>query len=163
MEVSITVGGEEVTYMIEEELYFDLDNISEALETHSGQLTWWSSLLARKEKELSNAKVLFDSAFGKASIYIRTSPLYLEKYGKKLTEGVISAELDSDAELVSLRMDLNELKLQVGYLKAMVEGMRSRTTLLATSGSIRRSEFEAGMRSVVKRARKGHEEEVEGE
>jgi len=156
MDVKLTVGGEEIEYNIQEELYFDIEYISKTLEKHAGELAWWSSLLSIKEKELADKKVEVEGEVGRKSIFFRTDPLFSAKYNKKVTEGVINAELAADEELMLLHKEMNELRLQVGYLKAMSNGMDRRTALLATSGSIKRSELEAGLRSVVKKTKKQH-------
>ena len=156
MDVKMKVGGETLDYNVEEELFFDIDHISRTLQSHAGQLAWWASLLATKEKEYADRKVEYDSKEGFVSIFLRTDEDTAKRYNKKVTEGVINAELAIHEELIQLRKDINELKLQIGYLKAMVKEMSDRSPLLATSGSIRRSELEAGMRSVIKKTAKKH-------
>jgi len=156
MNIKLVVGSEKLDYNVEEELFFDIDHISRTLQTHTGQLAWWASLLAIKEKEYSDKKVNLDGREGEISIFLRTDEDTAKRYNKKVTEGVINAELSSNEELMIQRKDLNETKLQIGYLKAMVKGMSDRSPLLATAGSIRRSELEAGMRSVIKKTTKKH-------
>ena len=155
MFVELQVDGEDLSYNIEEQLNFDTDSIPKALEKQSGLVSWWGHLLSTKQMEYKNFKAKVEVELAKLEKSIRLDPGLATTYGK-VTESVISAEVKMHPDYIRFQEELNELERQVGYLRSMVNGFESRTTILATAGSLRRSEIEANIRSLVNRTKESH-------
>lgn len=162
MKISMTVNDELLEYEVHEQLYFDVEDVFPELGEQPGQLAWWYSLLTYKQHELDNFKAEFERAKAQRELDIRRGmDALVAKYGK-VTEAIIAAEVAIDDELEEMLLKLNELKKQVGLLKAMTGGMESRSVLLATAASAQKAEVQARLRQLTKRA-KGESEEAENE
>lgn len=155
MRVTMSVAGDSLTYDIQEQLTFDVENTFSELGEQPGKLAWWYSLLIFKEQEVDDFKVRMESRIAERELELRSDTEDLAKKYGKVTESVIKAALAADEELVEIREDFNELRKQAGLLKAMTRGSESRSVLLATAGSAQKAEIQARLRKLVGKTEKG--------
>jgi hypothetical protein len=151
----MVVAGDKLEYDVHEQLFFDIENTFDELGKQAGMLAWWYSLLALKDQEVEDYKVHMERDIATIELKFRANSEDLaETYGK-VTESVIRAAVDTNAEVVTLKEGYNFLRRESGLLKAMAKGMDTRSVLLATAGSAQKAELEARLRSMVGKAKKG--------
>jgi hypothetical protein len=149
MKVKMLVAGDELEYDVHEKLYFDPEHVFDEIGKQSGKLAWWHSLVALKDQEVEDFKIKLDKILADRELAYRgDSADLVEKYGK-VTEGVIRAAVDTDSIVIEAKKHLNNLKREVGMLKAMAKGMDTRSVLLATAGSAQKRELETRLRSAI--------------
>lgn len=147
MKVAMKVGGMDVKYDIHDELYFDPEHVFDVIGKQPGLMTWWASLTVLKDQEYQDAVVKHDRKVAQLDQDIRQLAV---REGTKITEGTIKSKILSNLEVEKGLLQLNKLKRDVGFLKAMAKGFESRSVLLATAGSAQKAEIEARLRAMVK-------------
>jgi hypothetical protein len=155
MKVTMQVAGDALTYKVHEQLTFDPENTFVELGDQPGKLAWWYSLLTLKEQEADDFKARMEARAAERELELRGDTEDLAKQYGKVTEGVIKAALASDEDLVEMREKYNEIRRDVGLLKAMTRGSESRSVLLATAASAQKAELQAKLRKLVGKAEKG--------
>ena len=156
MRIKMTVGGQKLEYDPHDELFFDPEHVFDVIGKQSGHLAWWYSLVAMKDHELGDAQVEYDRRTAEIDEEIRAKAV---DSGEKLTETAIKSRLAKEPDLVQGQLDLNRLRRDVSFLKAMARGFDSRSALLATAGSAQRAEVEARLRELTGKTRKSHLED----
>ena len=151
------VAGDELEYDVHEKLYFDPEHVFDEIGKQSGKLAWWHSLVALKDQEIEDAKIMLDKLLADRELAYRSDTDDLvDKYGK-VTEGVIRAAVDSDSLVISAKKQLSQLRKEGALLKAMAKGMDTRSVLLATAGSAQKREIETRLRSSIREASRSDE------
>lgn len=155
--VKMKVGGNDLKYDIQEELYFDIDTVFTYFGKQAGLVAWWKSLVSTKDKELKDAKVMLAKLSAEIELNLRQNQDAIAAQYGKVTEGVIKALIASNETLVADEMKINILARDVGLLKAMADGFEGRSVLLATAGSAQKSEIAAHLRDLTGRTEKRSE------
>jgi len=155
MKVQMIVGNEQLDFTVHTELNFDPANVFDVIGEQPGKLAWWTALVAVKEQELADFVVDMEARTSAIELDIRKNSKSLEDQYGKVTEGVIKAVLAANDEVVQLSTKMNEIKRDANILRAMAKGFDSRSSLMATAGSMHRAELEAGLRALTGRAKKG--------
>jgi len=157
MKVKMQVAGDDFEYDVHEKLYFDPEHVFAEIGKQSGKLAWWHSLVALKDQEIEDAKIMLDKLLADRELdYRKNSDDLVAEYGK-VTEGVIRASVDSDSLVIDAKKRLSHLKKEGGLLKAMSKGMDTRSVLMATAGSAQKREIETRLRSSIDAASRSKE------
>ena len=151
MKVVMKVNGQKLEYDTHEQLTFDVEYVFDELGTQPGQLAWWHSLLSYKDEEANNFKANMESKIAQKELALRGDQTTLVALYGKVTEGVISAVLAGDPEILELKQQHNELLRDASLLKAMTRGFETRSVLLATASSAQKAEIQARLRSMMKK------------
>ncbi len=88
-----------------------------------------AEMLAKAEKELTEAKIACELVEAQVSLKVRRKP---EKYlnGAKLTEAVVDAIIASHEEVIAARTKKTEAAYQVDLLKAVVSALHQKKAAL---------------------------------
>ena len=154
MKVAMQVGGQDLKFNIHTELNFDPEHVFDVIGKQPGMLSWWYSLAAMKEQEVSDYAADMEKRMAEIELEVRSDPKALEATYGKVTEAVIKAVIQSRDEPGEMRSKLNEMKRDAAILKAMARGFDSRSALLATAGSAQKAEVEARLRQLTGKASK---------
>jgi hypothetical protein len=149
LKVEMKVAGMKVAYDVHDELNFDTDRAFDELGKQAGRQTWWWSLVAMKEQEVSDYKTSMESDIAQVELALRADPAKLESSYGKVTEGVIKSALAIHPAIISVQTKLHEMQRDLALLKAMGKGFDSRGVMLATAGSAAKAEAQARLRELV--------------
>ena len=156
--VKMRVGGNDLKYDIQEELYFDIDTVFTYFGKQAGLVAWWKSLVSTKDKELRDAKEMLAKLSAEIELGLRKDQDAIAAQYGKVTEGVIKALIASNETLVADEMKINILARDVGLLKAMADGFEGRSVLMATAGSAQKAEISAHLRELTGKTKKRSDE-----
>jgi septation ring formation regulator EzrA len=130
-------------------LNVDAEHLAQNLKELSREVDYWGSELARALKDQLTAEHTLTVAKAKKQIAIRKSP---ESYGfAKVTEELVKALVEADAEIITLSKQLTDAEIDVKSLKAMMDTLDTKrmsikyTSELVLGGKIEMTPFIPGV------------------
>lgn len=155
--IRLTVNGQEVD-LDPNILYFDMDNIESVMSEQAVWQAYWDQLLQFKSAEVDRVKLVEEANQARIALDVRvdvtnnpTSFGLPEK--TRVTESIIDSCVKIQQSYLDSVHRVISVKEELGVLRSIVDGFKSRSVLVATAGGRRRDELASHMNSNVRKVR----------
>lgn len=142
---TIQIEGDAYTFL--ELLSINQDNLSNEFATHASRFAYISALAAKAEALYNEAKQMREETYADVELW------YREELGKlpdiKVTEGLIKSNVTTDDKYSNTVSDENQALHDWKLLKALVEGLRERGSMLISLGAHLRQEMDMTNASIL--------------
>lgn len=141
MKLKLEVGDKTWEGNIKDVVAINEGSLNEEFTKQPSLYAWFAVL-----SEIANAEV-YDKEFQLSRLEANLNKekrAQLDGDGKKVTEAMVKAEVESDNKYVVLRQEILESQRQYGILKALVKALDTKKDMLMQLGSHKRQEIAMG-------------------
>jgi hypothetical protein len=126
------------TYWLPDVVNISEKTISKDMAEHSSKYLWFAALTSRLAAKRDHLSGLVKSLTAQTELQYREQA---EKSGKKATENSIKAQLESDAELMSMRKVLSDAEAELQMCATIKDAFYHRQSMLVALGAMLRQEM----------------------